>query len=654
MKVSELVADWIASVNPRVYALCGAGAMHLNDAICHHPKLQVIACHHEQAATFAAEADARVSGKPGIVHVTAGPGASNTITGLACAYVDSIPLICIAGQVTKDTMVVKGGLIHLVGGGQRQIGMNELPMVDLAGPVTKLAVTVDSPKDILWQLGRALVMATSGRPGPVYVEIPLDVQSADVDPEQIDKFFKIAEDDGPCVPKIDVVQALQAVHNASHPVLIVGNGVRLAGAVDECLSFATGLGIPVVSSWSASDIVPTDHPCYVGRGGIFGCRPANLTIQNSDLILAIGTRLSIPQTGHARHLFANEARKIVVDIDGTEAEKLHRPGDMAIVTDAKTFLKLALPIVQELTWPSRSEWMSTVNGWKRSYPTMKPEYRSEKDGVNAYHFVEELAKHLPDDAIVVTDVGAAFIATMQSMPVKKGQRLFHSGGVSPMGWGLPAAIGACVAGGGRKVVCLTGDGGVMLNLQELQTIAHHKLPISIFVFSNNGYMTIQHMQENHFKRESISSPQSGMSLPRFHGVAEAFGLDPWTIHSPSRMRQAIQDILDCSWPVLCNLQLPENQKLLPRVQTKVENGKFIPTPIDDMFPYLDRETLEKERGGVSDENVPLEDLKAGNEFRDSLVGRADRLEGSAPMWYGWALMDAFLAGIEYARRTVKK
>lgn len=588
MKVSDLVAEWISTVNTRVYALCGAGAMHLNDAICHHPKLQVIACHHEQAATFAAEADARVSGKPGIVHVTAGPGASNTITGLACAYVDSIPLICIAGQVTTNTMRPPD---------IRQLGMNELDMVALARTVTKYAVTLTEPKAILWVLGHALTLATSGRKGPVYIEIPLDVQSADVDPSELDKFFKIAEDDGPWIATGDIERTVDALKSAERPVMIIGNGVRLADACVQLGVLACALNIPVVSSWSGSDILPTDYPVYIGRSGIFGCRPANLTVQNADLILAIGTRLSIPQTGHAQQMFAPNAKKIVVDIDAMEARKLCRDGDIPIVTNAKWFIeKMLTKSAQFLRhYPAHRNWLARCRSWRDTYPVMLDDYRSETDGVNAYHFVEELAKHLPDDAIVVTDVGAAFIATMQSMPVKKGQRLFHSGGVSPMGWGLPAAIGACVAGGGRKVVCLTGDGGLMLNLQELQTIAHHKLPISIFVFSNNGYMTIQHMQDNHFKRESISSPDSGMSLPDFEEIA-------WAFHIP------IEDMLGADWltlstmktieargPSLCVVPLPKDQKLLPRVQTKVENGKFIPTPIDDMFPYLDRETLEKER-----------------------------------------------------------
>lgn len=588
MKVAQLVADWIATVNPRVYALCGAGAMHLNDAICHHPDLHVIAMHHEQAATFAAEADARISGKPGIVHVTAGPGGTNTITGLACAYVDSIPLIVIAGQASSTTLHPPN---------IRQLGLNELDLVAMVKPVTKYAVTVTRADEVLYHLNKAAHLATSGRPGPVWVEIPIDIQAADVDIGSLRLYEK--------PPSFDrtvhgVRTALDMLARAERPVLMIGNGIRLADACDECGRLVKALHIPVVSSWGACDIIPTDNPYYIGRAGIFGCRPSNFTVQNADLILAIGTRLSVPQTGHAPALFAPNAEKIVVDIDSAEARKVTIRPDLAIVADAGDFLRAVLTELGD--YPPRFakhySWLQRCIAWRKQYPVMCEEYRNESDGVNAYHFIEELAKHLPDDAIVVTDVGAAFIATMQSLPLKEGQRLIHSGGVSPMGWGLPAAIGACVAGGGRKVVCLTGDGGIMLNLQELLTIAQHKLPITTFVFDNGGYMTIQAMQQNHFKRESIAGPKSGVRFPLWNNLCTGCGIEARTLMrgalgSPDH--HIMEYALSRDGPVLVDIKMQSNQLLAPRVQTRMENGKFIPTPIDDMWPYLEREVLEKER-----------------------------------------------------------
>lgn len=584
MKVAEVVANWIATVNPRVYSICGAGAMHLNDAICHHPDLKVTAMHHEQAATFAAEADSRVSGLPGIVSVTCGPGGTNTITGLAAAYVDSIPLIVIAGQVPVATLHPPE---------LRQMGMNELDLVAMVKPVTKYAVTVKKPEHILHELNWARYLATDGRKGPVFVEIPLDVQAAEFIEDNSSQWC------GSCLGRLEIKDSLsineiiEKLTFAKRPVIIIGNGIRLGRALDECRWLVDRLNIPIISSWGAIDVIPNDHQCYIGRSGVFGDRAGNFTVQNSDLVLAIGTRLSIPQTGYAQDMFAPHAKKIVVDIDCSEATKL--PGVYAIQWHAKVFLQRMLAEYDAGANADHNKWLQRCRMWKSKYPVMLPEYRDEKIGVNSYFFVEQLAKHLPDDAIVVTDVGAAFLSTMQSLQVRQGQRLFHSGGVSAMGYGLPAAIGACVAGNGRKVVCLTGDGGLMMNVQELQTISHHQLPIAIFVFANNGYLTIQAMQENHFKRQSISSFESGVSCPDFTDIARAFGIPSESAHDNAELSDWMHMHMTRPHPFLCQIHMPRNQVLKPRVQSRMENGKFIPTPIDDMWPYLEREEMERNR-----------------------------------------------------------
>lgn len=587
MRVADYVADFLADLSPRVYGVCGAGAMYLNDAICNHPRIKFIAMHHEQAAAMAAEADARVSGKIGIVHVTSGPGGTNAITGIAGAWVDSIPMLVIAGQVPTTAMKRNG---------MRQLGTNELGIVEMVRSITKVAMTITDPQSIGYCLRDAVGYAMDGRKGPVYVEIPLDVQAAEIDPASL---LPLPDFFVPPPVRLDLNRVVGLLNNAKRPLIIAGNGIHLAGAEVELRRLVYDYGIPIVLSWNGIDLFPSDDPLVIGRPGIMGDRAGNFAVQNADVILAIGTRLSVPQTGHSRDLFAPDAQLIVVDIDPAEYDtrkgicRNYRP----IVADAKEFLTQLLASNQlkgvdwftaedRLSWAERADWKNRCIGWKERYPVTLPEYRDAKDGVSSYAFIEELAKHLDDDAIIVTDVGAAFISTMQSLQVRGTQRLFHSGGVSAMGYGIPAAIGAAMAGEGRQVVCLVGDGGAMVNLQELQTIAHHRLPIAIFVFVNNGYMTMQYTQATHFGREAASSPQSGMGCPDFVDVSRALGVDSIYADDLSYIGDGLG-----RGPILTAVHMPSNQLLQPRVQSKVVDGKFVPVPIHDMWPYLSREEL---------------------------------------------------------------
>lgn len=561
MKVSDFVADFISKLAPRVYTVCGAGAMHLNDSICHHPGIKAIAMHHEQAAGFAAEADARATNNIGVVCVTAGPGGTNLVTPIACAYVDSIPMLVIAGQVTGSTARPPF---------MRPCGMNELPNTEIAAPVIKWGRTIWDPKDIRWALERAVTTAMEGRRGPVFIEIPLDVQAAEIDPETLEHYgTEIAPYDNP-----DVADAVSLLESAQRPVLLIGNGIRLSGAEEALGRFLDRFEMPVVASWGARDIVPG----ALGSCGIFGDRQSNWAVQNADLILAVGTRLSYPQTGHHRDLFAPNARKIVVDIDYQEASKL-KP-DLAVVADAKAFL----------------EGMNEAKSHTYIWPSWQRECRAHisdgvpcgiEPGIQAYAFIHQLGQHLSDDAIVITDVGFSFIPTFQSLKLKPGQRLIHSHGCSPMGWAIPAAVGAAFAAPGRQIVCLTGDGGAMMNIQELQTIAHHKLPISIFVYANNGYATMRITQNNHFGREAVSSPESGVSCVDFSLLDVAFGIPSSRFRDQS---DAFNWAFDGKWrgPQIIQLDMAPNQIIAPRVQSKMENGKFVPTPIDEMWPPLKR------------------------------------------------------------------
>ena len=575
MKVSDYIAQWLATVSPRVYAVCGAGAMHLNDSICHHPDLQVIAMHHEQAAAFAAEADARVSGKPGIVLVTAGPGGTNAITGIASAYVDSIPMIVIAGQVTTSTLKTEN---------ERQIGLNELDGTNIVKEITKYSATVMSPSMVMTHLGFALDAAVNGRPGPVWLEFPLDVQNAEMVPQAFEvRRTRTSPIDGALID-----HCVTLLEQSDRPVLVVGNGAHGAN-IFKMLRHA----MPIVSSWNGSDIVANDCPWYIGRMGIFGDRASNYAVQHADLIIALGTRFSIAQIGHHQRLFAPDAKKIIVDLDRSELNKSTVNADVAICGDAGQF---CLAMELKLRKLSSSVWLRTIQRLRDSYPTMLPEYRTETQGVNAYHFVEQLNRRMADDAIVVTDVGIAYICTMQTLKLNGRQRLFHSGGVSAMGYGLPASIGAYRAGGSRQTICLAGDGGMMLNLQELQTIAHHNLPIKVFVFANNGYATIRMAQENHFGRHSISSPETGLSCPDFAEIGKAFGIPVWSMFDNAEVEQWMEHVLSRQHPMLCVVHISPNQKIAPRVQSKIKDGKFVPVALDDMWPPLE-EVVSREGVG---------------------------------------------------------
>lgn len=548
MKVADYVANWIATVNTRVYAVCGAGAMHLNDSICHHPKLEVLAMHHEQAAAFAAEADARISGKPGIVLVTAGPGGTNAITGIASAYVDSIPMIIIAGQVTTSTLKTRE---------LRQLGLNELPGTDIVHPITKSAITIQVAASVPQVLAGALYAATAGRPGPVWIEIPLDVQAAEIDAELHEPIKTVTR--GPDVYQIEQVQKM--LDGAQKPLIVLGNGARGADLFGN---------IPVVTSWNGGDI----YPSSVGRIGIFGDKAANYAVQNADLLICIGTRLSVAMTGHHPQLFAPKAKKVIVDIDSAELRKPTVKADLAICCDSSLFSRA-------FNWWNWNRWRWADELYAKQYnnPIVRQEHRDEKSGVNAYYFVEQLQKHLADDAIVTTDVGIAYIATNQALRLIGRQRLFHSGGVSAMGCGLPSAIGAQKAGSGRQTICLAGDGGMMLNLQELHTVASNQIPLVIFVFANNGYYTIQIAQENHFKRHSISSPITGLSCPDFAQMARAFGIPAYEMFNNGEVKDWMEFVLTRRHPVLCVVHVSPNQKIEPRVTSKLVDGRFVPVAL---------------------------------------------------------------------------
>lgn len=586
-KVTDYIMDAIADMGVTdVFAVCGGGAMHLVDSLGKHERLNYIATHHEQAAAMAAEGYARISGKPGVALVTSGPGGTNALTGVCGAWIDSIPTIYISGQVTTDTLIGDTGL--------RQFGIQESNITELVAPITKYAVTVTDPATIRYHMEKAAYIATHGRPGPVWLDVPLDVQGRLVNITE-QKGFDPDEMETECDnERLDeeIVQCIAMLKTAERPVLICGYGIRLSGAEEQFVRLVEQLGIPVVSSWTSSDLLPTTHECYVGRSGIMGDRAGNFTVQNSDLILIIGSRMSIPQVGYNYKTFAREAKKIMVDISAVELNKPSMALDLAIHSDARVFInKLLRQLDEKRMTLEIGDWRNLTRRWKNAYPVALPEYMDNKDGINSFYFVDLLSDKLGKDAVVVTDMGTSFTCTMQTFKTKGGgQRLFTSSGHASMGFGLPGAIGACYGNGKKKTICIAGDGALQMNIQELQTMVTYKLPIILFVLNNGGYLTIKLMQQNHFGRYVGTDSSSGLDCPDIVKLAHAYGIKALAIHNQDELNEMIDSVLAEPGPFICEIIMPKDQPLIPRVSSlKKADGTIISKPMEDLFPFLDRE-----------------------------------------------------------------
>jgi len=585
-KLSDYIFSFIAQLGVKeVFAVSGGAAMHLVDSLGINENLKYIATHHEQAAAMAAEAYSRISGKPGVALVTSGPGGTNTITGAYGAWIDSIPTIFISGQVTSDTLIGDTGL--------RQFGIQEANITELVQPITKYAVTVTDATQIKYHLQKALYLATTGRPGPVWLDIPLDIQGKLINSSVLDPFIPedIGHVDAKHLLKLQVAECIELIRKAKRPVLISGYGIRLAAGEKEFIKLVERLKISVVSSWTTSDLIPTHHELYVGRSGIMGDRAGNFAVQNADLLLIIGSRMSIPQVGYNYKTFAREAKKIMVDIDDVELKKPSLKPDLPVKADARKFItEMLYKLEEDKITLDTSKWIKRCQHWKTKYPVALPEYKAIKDGVNSFYFIDILSEKLGNDAVVVTDMGTSFTCTMQAFKTKAGQRLFTSSGHASMGFGLPGAIGACFANSRKKTICISGDGGLQMNIQELQTLVHYKLPVILFVLNNKGYLTIKLMQQNHFGRYIGSDPGSGVSCPDIIKVANAYGIKTERISNHDELHDKIDNVLAQDVPFVCEIIMPEDQPLIPRVSSlKKPDGTIVSKPLEDLYPFLNRE-----------------------------------------------------------------
>ncbi len=586
IKTTDYLVKWLEDFGIKhVFMVSGGGAMHLNDSFGKSENIEYICNHHEQACAIAAEGYARATNKLAVVNVTTGPGGTNALTGLIGSYYDSVPVLFVSGQVKYETTIHACPELDL-----RQLGDQEANIIEMVKPVTKYAVMIKDPAEIKYHLEKAVTLATTGRPGPVWIDIPLDVQGAMVDEGSLRSYDK--EDKQSLhsdTLEEQVMSALQRIKQAKRPVIVAGRGVRVSNARDLLLEWSKKTNIPVVSTFNGMDLIPTNHTQFKGRIGTIGNRPGNFVLQNADLILCIGTRNNIRQISYNFGVFGREAYKIIVDIDPAELKKPTIKPDLPIVADAADFLTRLDGQTAQEKLPDWSWWNHWCDERVAKYPAVLPEYYL-KDKIDPYVFTKVLTEKLEHGDTMVSANATPSITLFQTGIVKENQRVIMNSGAASMGYDLPAAIGACIATERGRTICLAGEGSMMMNLQELQTIVHYQLPIKIFVFNNNGYVSIQQTQENFFQgRYVASNNSSGVTFPNLLRVAEAFGLKVYEATNHSDMGKAIDDTLACEGPVVCNVEL-DSYKFAPKLSSERKpDGRLVSKPLEDMFPFLDRE-----------------------------------------------------------------
>lgn len=599
IRVADYIARTLADRGVRdVFLVSGGGAMFLNNAFGTEARLRYICSHHEQASAMAAEGYARVTGKVGVVNVTTGPGAINALNGVFGAWTDSIPMLVVSGQVKRETCMATYGLTGL-----RQLGDQEVDIVGMVRGVTKYAVLITDPQSIRYHLERALFLATSGRPGPCWIDVPVDVQSSEIDPDQLPGYDP-AED----APHWDreqlreqVRQVLGRLRSARRPVVLAGTGVRLGKALEGFHDVVRQLGVPVTTAWT-HDLIAADDPHFCGRQGSIGDRAGNFAVQNADVLLVLGSRLCLRQVSYNWNAFARHAYKIQVDVDAAELNKPTVKPDLAVHCDARVFLDEMQRQLAEAPFDRtrHAGWLRWCRERVERYPVLQPKQRECRgEAINPYYFMDTLWRKLAADDVVVCGDATACIVAFQTARIRAGQRLFSNSGSASMGYDLPAAVGAAVARRGKRVVCLAGDGSIQMNVQELQTVAHHRLPVKLFVLNNGGYLSIRTTQKNFFGNLVGEGPQSGVSFPDMVKLAAAYGIPARRIAGPD-FAPLIDETLAGDGPCLAEVVIDQEQTFEPRLSSRrLPDGRIVTAPLEDMFPFLDREELRR--------NLPADD-----------------------------------------------
>jgi acetolactate synthase-1/2/3 large subunit len=588
VKLSDWVFTFLAGEGVRhVFMLTGGGAMHLNDSLGTAEAIEYICTSHEQAAAMAAESYAKVTGGLGVCLVTAGPGGTNAITGVAGAWLDSTPMLVLSGQAKRADLKGTSGV--------RQMGVQEVDIVSMVAPITKYAVTVMDPADIRFHMEKAVHLALTGRPGPVWIDLPIDVQGAPIDESSL-RGFTPADEPIRDLAATDGIaaaagRAIDLLNGADRPVVLIGNGVRLGGARAEMRRLIERLGLPVLTTWPAHDMVPDDHPLMVGRPGPLAPRGANFTLQNADWLLALGARLDLVVTGYSPQNFARAAKKIMVDVDPAELRKMGDTVHVPVCADVQTFILEMIRQADRIKLRDRSGWDRRWREWQTKYPVVVPEYRNLADGVSTYVLGEAISEaSAANDVIVSGSSGAGIEIFCLAVRLKEGQRLFLTTALGAMGNGLPGLIGACVANGRRRTISVDGDGGLQLNIQELETARRLQLPIKLFVLNNDGYASIRTSQSRYFGRLAGADATSGVTLPPLRGVVEAYGLPYTRIDTDRGLVDRVRELLDAPGPIVVEVMTPREEPRAPSLSSmRKPDGSMVSKPLEDLWPFLPRQ-----------------------------------------------------------------
>lgn len=598
IRLSDYVADFVVKKGiSDCFMITGGGAMYLNDSFGHKKGLHCLFNHHEQASAIAAESYARINNKPALLCVTTGPGGTNTLTGVLGAYLDSIPMFVVSGQVRYDT-TARYNEQFTKGHKLRSLGDQEYDITKAVKHMSKYAVMLEDPKDIKYHLEKAFYLCTNGRPGPVWIDIPTNFQSAMIEPNKLKGYDPKKEKQNlpPKVTNKTIKDVIQLLSQAKRPVLYGGNGIRLANAYKEYKTLIKKLNIPVVTYWDSIDLIETKNPLYVGRAGNMGDRPGNFAIQNADVLLVIGNRLSIRNVGFNWKAWAHKAKVIMVDIDKAELLKPTIHVEYPIWADAKDFItNLNKQLTQDKLFKDQ-KWLKQCRQWKEKYPVVTQKQINDKQA-NVYTTFDYLSKNLPDNAITVTSNGSCCVVGHQSWFIKNKSRFINNNAVASMGYGLPAAIGACIANNKKQIICLEGDGSIMMNLQELQTIVTNKLPIKIILINNQGYHSIRQSQNNYFKEKKkigIGPESNDLSFPDYKKIAKAFNIPYLQIKTNKQIPTIINKFIKHNSYIICEVFVSTSQEFEPKNNSKqLKDGTIITPPLYDLYPFLSKEEIEE-------------------------------------------------------------